>query len=51
MNGSHADYDLPPGANLPGLNLKNRKFETAFSIWKKLPAKLSNLIRSRAVRN
>ena len=51
MNGSHADYDLPLDSILPGLNSKDEKHETAILGWKKLPAKLTNLICSRIVRN
>ena len=44
-------YDLPTGRALPGLNPKNKKFQAAISVWKKLPVKLSNLIGPQIVKN
>jgi serine/alanine adding enzyme len=44
-------YDLPQGTPLPGLNPSNKKFETAISVWKRLPVRLTNLIGPRIVKN
>ncbi len=44
-------YDLPAGEPLPGLNIKNKKFGAAISVWKKLPVKVSNLIGPQIVKN
>ena len=44
-------YDLPEGEPLPNLNPRSKKFETAISVWKKIPVTLTNLIGPSIVKN
>ena len=44
-------YDLPVGESLPDLNPRSAKFETAISVWKKIPVTITNFIGPSIVKN
>lgn len=44
-------YDLPAGAEMPGLNPSNNKFSLAISAWQKLPVSVANVLGPPIVKN
>jgi len=44
-------YDMDEKDPLPGLNPSNKKYETAISVWKKLPVAVTKLIGPSIVKN